>query len=307
MRVSVIIPTYNVGEFISDTLDSVLAQSRPADEVIVIDDASTDDTRDIVRGYRVTLIEQPENRGSCAARNRGILAATGDVIATIDGDDLWAPDHLRVLTTLLERYPDAVAAGSAIRLFGLENFDLVPRFAPGEPRDVFHEAFEHCVVWHMAVAYRREQAIAAGLYYEPDRYAEDMYLWMRLSRLGKFVCTHDVTAFYRKHAGQVSAAPYRQKASRMRHRRRMVDALAKEGDVELTAELSDRLAAIWRRDLRTALQSRDAGYVQALLGVKDVIPGVRWHEPLLWSLAARAVPLVERSWDRRSSLMRRVR
>lgn len=306
MKVSVIIPTYNARDFITDTLESVLAQSRAADEVIVIDDASTDGTREIVRGYPVTLIEQPENGGSCAARNRGILAATGDVIATIDSDDLWTPGHLHVLTELLERYPEAVAAGSAIRLFGLESFDLVPRFEPGEPRDVFLDAFEHCVVWHMAVAYRRDAAIAAGLYYEPDRYAEDMYLWMRLSRLGKFVCTHDVTAFYRKHVGQVSAAPYRQKASRMRHRRRMVDSLEATGETGLAATLRARLGAIWRRDLRLALQSRDAGYVRALLEVRDAIPAVRWHEPHLWAMAAGMIPLVERSWDRRPSFMRRV-
>lgn len=307
MRVSVVIPTYNVEEYIAETLESVLAQSRPPDEIIVVDDASTDATREVVRRYPVTLLEQAENRGSCAARNRAIQAASGDVIATIDGDDLWAPDHLGVLTGMLERHPEAVAAGSAIRLFGLENFDLVPRFAPGGPRDVFVDAFEHCVVWHMAVAYRREVAIAAGLYYEPERYAEDMYLWMRMSRSGPFVCTHQVTAFYRKHENQVSSVPHRQRMARMRHRRRMVDALSTAGEVELAAAMRKRLGAIWRRDLRLALQSRDAGSVRALLAVRDAIPEVRWFEPPLWSVAARLIPAVERSWDRRPPLLRRAR
>lgn len=292
------IPTYNVGEFISETLESVLTQSRRADEVIVIDDASTDDTRDIVRRYPVTLLVQPSNRGSPAARNRGILASSGDVMATIDGDDLWAPDHLAVLTDLLERHPEAVAAGSAIRLFGLENFDLMPRFAPGEPREVFHDAFERAVVWHMAVAYRKSPAVAAGLYYEPERYSEDMYLWMRLSRLGPFVCTHQVTAFYRKHAGQVSSAPHAQRKARVRHRSRMVDSLAAEGEEGLAAALRARLGGIWRRDLRLALQSRDAGAIKALLEVRSSIRDVRWYEPVIWAAAAGLVPAVAATWDR---------
>ena len=112
--VSVVIPAFNAQRFVRDAVDSVLAQTHPSVECIVVDDGSLDSTAEVVRGYGsdVRLIQQ-ENRGVAAARNRGAAEANGELLAFLDADDLW-------VSTLLERQlplvrDDAVAVVCAQR------------------------------------------------------------------------------------------------------------------------------------------------------------------------------------------------
>jgi glycosyltransferase involved in cell wall biosynthesis len=93
--VSAIIPTYNYGRFLREAIDSALAQTCPALEVIVVDDGSTDDTPQVLAGYgdRIRAIRQ-ENAGVGTARNAGIAAARGEYLAFLDSDDIWRPRKL---------------------------------------------------------------------------------------------------------------------------------------------------------------------------------------------------------------------
>jgi glycosyltransferase involved in cell wall biosynthesis len=102
-RVSVVIPVYQGERFVAQAIETVLGQDRPPEEVIVVDDGSTDDSGRIARSYPVTYLRQ-ENAGVAAARNAGLDAATGDFVALLDQDDLWEPRKLRVqLACLRER------------------------------------------------------------------------------------------------------------------------------------------------------------------------------------------------------------
>src|SRR5271167_4846321 len=109
-KVSVIIPAYNAAETIRETLGSVLCQTVPPDEILVMDDGSTDDTAMIVRTYepRVTLFRQ-KNKGLAGARNPLCRQAHGDLVAFIDSDDLWHPCYLEVQCHQFSLHPDAVA------------------------------------------------------------------------------------------------------------------------------------------------------------------------------------------------------
>jgi glycosyltransferase involved in cell wall biosynthesis len=93
--ISVIIPLYNAEPFIAKAIESVLGQSRPPQQVIVVDDGSTDGSADVVRRYgqQITLVQQP-NAGGASARNRGVALAQGDLLAFLDHDDYWAPEKL---------------------------------------------------------------------------------------------------------------------------------------------------------------------------------------------------------------------
>ena len=111
--ISVVIPAWNAARYIGDAIDSVLSQSMAPDEIIVVNDGSTDDTSECVRkfGSRITLIEQ-SNAGAAAGRNRGIAEAHGEAIALLDADDLMAPRRLELQRALLAHDPDcAIALG----------------------------------------------------------------------------------------------------------------------------------------------------------------------------------------------------
>jgi glycosyltransferase involved in cell wall biosynthesis len=127
--VSVVIPLYNKSPYIARALNSVLAQTFQDFEVIVVDDGSTDNGAEVVRGFRdrrVQLIQQ-ENQGVSAARNRGIEASRAELVAFLDADDEWMSEHLEVLLRLRRKYPEAGAYGTA---YLIQSKSLRTRIAP---------------------------------------------------------------------------------------------------------------------------------------------------------------------------------
>jgi glycosyltransferase involved in cell wall biosynthesis len=113
-HVSVIIPTFNRADLVTEAVDSILAQTWTDLEIVVIDDGSEDDTREILAPYtdRIRYIRQ-ENRGLAGARNRGIEESRGRYLAFLDSDDLFEPELLEAVFETFERYPDAGAVFSA--------------------------------------------------------------------------------------------------------------------------------------------------------------------------------------------------
>lgn len=110
MRFSVIIPAFNCEETIQSTLESVFHQTEPPFEILIMDDGSTDRTPSILEAYkpRVTVFRQP-NAGVGAARDALCRRVRGDVVATLDNDDLWHPRYLEVQHNLIQEHPGAVA------------------------------------------------------------------------------------------------------------------------------------------------------------------------------------------------------
>lgn len=189
--ISVIIPAYNAASFVARALQSVLAQTRSADEIIVVDDGSQDKTADLVRtfGERVRLIRQ-SNAGVSAARNAGIAAAAGDWIAFLDADDEWLPDKLRLQTEHLQRNPDIQ--------WTYGNFhqpDASGRLKPAHAlaaaqavlsgREVFNDYFQaylcHAYAWTSTLLVHRAVFDAAGLFEPGMKRAQDNDLWYRIA------------------------------------------------------------------------------------------------------------------------------
>lgn len=107
-KVSVIIPSYNRAHFVGEAIQSILDQTFPDFEVIVVDDGSTDNTKDVVTSFKDPRVKYTfqENRGIAAARNTGIKATSGEYVAFLDSDDLWLPQHLELKVRLLDSRPE---------------------------------------------------------------------------------------------------------------------------------------------------------------------------------------------------------
>lgn len=126
MDVSVVIPLYNGEEWIDETIQSILAQIHRPQEIIVVDDGSTDDSPEIARSYAdVTLLHNPGN-GTGAARNHGFQHTSAPLVAFVDQDDLWHPTHLSLLVRLLQdnRYPAACAGIDKFESGATPNYDV---------------------------------------------------------------------------------------------------------------------------------------------------------------------------------------
>lgn len=118
MRVSVLIAACNAAAYIAEAIDSVRNQTCPPDEIVVIDDGSSDGTRAIIEGFggNVVSLSQP-NRGQAAALNAALATATGDLLGFCDADDLWTPRKLEIQKDLLEKSGQVDAVFGQVRQF----------------------------------------------------------------------------------------------------------------------------------------------------------------------------------------------
>lgn len=157
MKISVVINNYNNQEFLTECLDSVLAQSRLADEIVIVDDGSTDDSMVILREYAeknktIRLITQ-SNSGQLAAVNTGIHHATGDLLFFLDGDDLYERDHLQQMESKWGMYPDTGLMYCRYNTFGdQELIDKLNREYGSKNHYIGHIDPEKCYDWGYSLA-----------------------------------------------------------------------------------------------------------------------------------------------------------
>lgn len=207
MKISVVIPTYNRAEMLRRTLNSVLAQTRPADEVIVVDDGSTDNTREVVESFGpgVKYVYQ-ENAHLSAARNTGQKHATGDALLFLDSDDLLEPEALALLEQRLEEEPDAALAYCLIQFIDLQDNPL-PTVRDNE--QVQGEVWEAAIRGNFigspgCVLIRRAHLEAAGPWDTSLRACEDWDMYLRLSENAPFARVDRVLFLYRRHGENMS-------------------------------------------------------------------------------------------------------
>ncbi len=210
ITVSVVIPVYNSSEYISRTIESVLAQRHKPDEIIVVDDGSTDETRQKVTRYepKVKYIYQT-NAGASAARNTGIKTSSGEWIAFLDGDDEWLPEYLQKQLALLERNPQLVwTTANYLRCFCNEDRkvdgDEVHKADIPGGREYFDSYFEAYLNktrgWTGTMIIKRDVFEATGLFHEGQIRFNDEDMWWRIAyRFSQIGYIAEPLAIYHMH------------------------------------------------------------------------------------------------------------
>lgn len=212
MKVSVIVPTFNRAHYLRESLDSLLAQTMPASEIIVVNDGSTDGTREVLREYgeAVGVIEKP-NGGKSSALNMGLERVNGDLVWIMDDDDVALPNALEKHVEALERNPDAGFTYSSYlsgafpvglpwreAISGLEEVRM-PSLSDGE---LFVRCLETCFIMHQGIVVRKRCYDKVGPFDESLPRAHDHEMNLRLARWYRGVRIGEPTFCLRLHAGE---------------------------------------------------------------------------------------------------------
>ena len=206
MKISVIIPAYNAERFIGQAINSALDQYLSPDEIIVIDDGSTDKTREIVKsfGSKVQYFYQ-ENTGSGRARNVGIFRATSEFIAFLDSDDYWDRDHLAGMIRILNSHPESCMVYCGKKWIDENGFPFTTKYVQKKFPDgwIFRDMFirANSITSASVVVARKNALCEVGGFDEvPElRNAQDYQLWLRMSALHAVASSSQETVNYRRH------------------------------------------------------------------------------------------------------------
>ena len=202
--ISCVIPCYNHGHFVSKAIDSVLAQTYPHHEIIVVDDGSTDLTSEVVARYGDVRYVRQRNQGLPAARNRGIHESRGQYLVFLDADDLLLPEHFVLSLNAFRSHPQAGWVCGNFRFLGSD-----PTWRHVHRCERWHDDYATLLRMNFIAAvhtvmFSRHAIMAVGGFNERRRANEDHDLYLRLARHFPLHCHHQTIAEYRRNGQQMS-------------------------------------------------------------------------------------------------------
>lgn len=206
--VSIIMPSFNTGRFISETIESVLAQSYSNWELLIVDDCSKDNTDDVVTQYlvdaRIRYIKNETNRGAAVSRNRALREAKGKWIAFLDSDDLWEPDKLKKQIAFMENNDYHFSYTNYIEID--EESTPNGKRVTGPKRISKHGMYNYCWMGCLTVMYDVDKV---GLIQIADiKKNNDYAMWLRVCQKADCYLLDETLARYRKRSGSISNHGY---------------------------------------------------------------------------------------------------
>lgn len=267
MNISVIIPAYNRAHTLARALDSVFTQSLPPDEVIVVDDGSTDNTADLLAGqYPQVRVLRQSNQGVSAARNAGIRAAHGEWIAFLDSDDSWLPQKLEQQSGLIAHNPgprlchtEEIWVRRGVRV------NAMKKHAKKGGR-IFRDCLPLCVISPSSTLIRRDLLDESGLFDEDLPACEDYDLWLRICARESvlFVESPQITKFG-GHEDQLSQKYWGMDRFRVQSLQKVIDSQILDQDDQLAAiAMLIRKAGILEGGARKRGKNETADYYHQL-------------------------------------------
>lgn len=201
--VSIIMPSYNTGRFIAESIKSVLAQTYPDWELIIVDDCSTDNTDEIVASFnddRIRYFKNEKNSGAAVSRNRALREAKGKWIAFLDSDDLWLPEKLEKQIAFMKKYDYAFTyTDYMIQLNG----KWLPYVYTGPNVVNRRKMYNYCYFSTITVMYDREKIGLIQI--ENLRKNNDYAMWLQAIEKSNCYRYPECMSFYIKHEGSVSS------------------------------------------------------------------------------------------------------
>ena len=216
--VSICIGAYNRKNYIRECVDSTLAQTWPNKEVIVVDDASTDGTREILQSYgdSIRLILRDTNSGICPiTRNQAAQAARGEYVAFLDSDDVWYPEKIARQVAFMESHPEVPLCHTLCNVINESSEIVGVRHGKGvvpETGMIFDRLLDHCWITISTVMARRELFDEVGWFCEAEEtgiIGEDQDFFLRVARRHPIGLVEDVLAGYRKASTGVSRSRWK--------------------------------------------------------------------------------------------------
>lgn len=296
---SVIVPTYNCAPYLAAALDSLLRQTRPPDEIIVVDDGSTDGTAGVLEAYTncVRVIWQP-NRGVSAARNAGLNAARMRYVGLLDADDICEPNRFERQLPALAAHPEAAACFTGHYVFDEDGgrTEYAPAAGAAEASPLAQAG--RCLVFPPTLVFDRERG--ADVTYPPGvTCGEDVLFVAQLRRRGGFVVIAEPLYGYRRRAGQATSRY--SVVDGFEQRRRWI---AEHWPATLDGEpVADRLWQefaltardfYWARDRTRFELVRDYIRRHGPDGLRPPELDWRWHPDWLWGVKERVARLRRR-------------
>ncbi|MGR8931563.1 MAG: glycosyltransferase family 2 protein [Gammaproteobacteria bacterium] len=220
MKISAIIPAYNSASFITDAIASIRAQTAPVDEIIIIDDGSTDNTEQIVANLTNSIVYYKQtNQGPSAARNKGIEIAKGDWIAFLDADDQWTIEKIRRQQQILATYPSLHLIAGDMAEIAVDDTILVDSVLAkhhlldsfnalgGKPiPNALSRLIEKNFIPTGTVLAKRSTLLEAGLFNTEIRFGEDLELWAKIAAKYPIACLPEVLMLRRQHGNNATQA-----------------------------------------------------------------------------------------------------
>ena len=218
-KVSIVTPSLNQGQFIEETIRSVLLQGYPDLEYLVVDGGSTDDTIDIVKkyGHWISHWESEPDRGQSHAINKGFARAKGEIVAWLNSDDFYLPGAVAAAARFLTAHPEAALVYGQVRVVDIKSKCL--RIGPAR-KFTLEEAFFESPIPQPAAFMRASAVRAAGDLDESYHFSMDYDLWLRLAREGAVRSEAEPWAAFRWHLGSKT---YRGRVSGLEDRIRVLE------------------------------------------------------------------------------------
>jgi glycosyltransferase involved in cell wall biosynthesis len=213
-RVSIVMSVFNGARYLGDAIDSLLNQTFRDFEIIIVNDASTDDSERIIQKYddrRIRCIHNDNNIGLTRSLNRGLSIAVGEYVARMDADDISLPERLAAQVAFLDSHADVGVLGTGFQLIDESGCKGESIVFPGDHGFLkWKMCFFFNPIAHPSVMVRRNLMNVAGNYDEQLSTSQDYDLWARLSSLTRLSILPQILLYLRKHELSVSSQQFKQ-------------------------------------------------------------------------------------------------